>query len=109
MKEWKNHLRSAIHPALFAIVYRLASGLSWILQLSPSHRADILVGAPKVAQAIVAALGDYYTWKLGERTYGARSNEAWALVCSADSLSEMYNLGSPHTACLPIADICSLL
>ena len=36
--------------------------------------------APKVTQAIFAALGDFYTWKLGERVYGAGSNEAWAAV-----------------------------
>ena len=80
MKEWKNHLRSAIHPTLFAIVYKFASGLSRILRLPPTYRADVLVAAPKFAQAIIAALGNYYTWKLGERTYGVGSNEAWAAV-----------------------------
>jgi len=50
--------------------------------LSPSHRADLLIAAPKVAQAVIAAVGDYYTWKLGERVYGAGSNEAWAAVRS---------------------------
>lgn len=82
MKEWKNQLRSAIHPALLAGVYKLASGLSWILRLSPSYRAEILVAAPKITQAVVAALGDYYTWQLAERTYGVGSNEAWAAVCN---------------------------
>ena len=79
-QEWRNHLRSAIHPAIFAAVYRLSSGLSWILHLSPSYRAELLVVAPKVTQAICAALGDYYTWKLAERVYGSGSNEAWAAV-----------------------------
>jgi phosphatidylinositol glycan class B len=76
-----NQMRSAIHPALFAIVYWIASALAWLLQLSPSYRADLLVAAPKVTQAIIAAVGDYYTWKLGERVYGAGGNEAWAAVC----------------------------
>lgn len=50
------------------------------MQLPPTYRADLLIAAPKVFQAVVAALGDYYTWKLGERVYGAWSNEAWAAV-----------------------------
>ena len=82
-QEWRNHLRSAIHPAIFAAVYWLAACLSWVLRLSPLYRADLLVAAPKVAQAVFAALGDYHTWKLGKRVYGAGSNEAWAAVCSA--------------------------
>lgn len=40
-----------------------------------------MLAAPKVTQAIFAALGDYYTWKLGEQVYGHGSNEAWAAVC----------------------------
>lgn len=39
-----------------------------------------MIAAPKVTQAIFAALGDYYTWKLGERVYGQGTNEAWATV-----------------------------
>lgn len=82
-QEWKHHLRSAIHPAIFALVYWVTAGLAWVLRLSPSYRADLLVAAPKITQAVIAALGDYYTWKLGEHVYGAQSNEAWAAVGSA--------------------------
>jgi hypothetical protein len=83
-QEWKNHLRSAIHPTIFAIVYWIAAGVSWVLRLPPSYRADLLVAAPKLAEGAFAAAGDYYTWKLGERVYGTGSNEAWAAVCSID-------------------------
>lgn len=65
---------------LFALVYRLASGLSWVLRLSPILHADLLIAAPKVTQAVFAALGDYHTWKLGEKVYGVGSNEAWTVV-----------------------------
>ena len=81
-QEWKNQLRSSIHPALFAAVYWIASLVSSILQLPPAWHADLMIAAPKVTQAIIAALGDYYTWKLGERVYGQGSNEAWASVRS---------------------------
>ena len=55
--------------------------MSSILQLSPTSRADLLIASPKALQAIIAAVGDYYTWKLGQRVYGQGSNEAWAAVC----------------------------
>ncbi|KAL9042597.1 MAG: hypothetical protein Q9214_003731 [Letrouitia sp. 1 TL-2023] len=78
--EWDNQLRSAIHPTIFALVYWLSSSLSNSLRLSPHIRAELLVAAPKATQAVFAAIGDYYTWKLGERVYGGRSNEAWATL-----------------------------
>ncbi|KAL8723020.1 MAG: hypothetical protein Q9181_007371 [Wetmoreana brouardii] len=76
--EWKNQLRSAIHPAVFAGVYHLSAQLSKLLRLTPDYHAELLLAAPKVAQAVIAALGDHYTWRLGERIYGKGSNEAWA-------------------------------
>ena len=80
-QEWKHQLRSAVHPVFFAVIYWLSSFISSALKLSPEFRADLLIAAPKVTQAILAALGDYYTWKLAKTTYGNRSNEAWAVVC----------------------------
>ncbi|KAI4157907.1 MAG: hypothetical protein LQ342_007912 [Letrouitia transgressa] len=80
LQEWENQLRSAIHPTIFALVYWLSSCLSNLLQLSPHIRAELLLAAPKATQAVFAAIGDYYTWKLGERVYGGGSNEAWATV-----------------------------
>ncbi len=81
-QEWKHHLRSSIHPLIFTAVYSIASGTSQLLQLSPAYRADLLITAPKVLQAVFAAFGDYYTWKFAERVYGRSSNQAWAAVRS---------------------------
>ncbi|KAL9594335.1 MAG: hypothetical protein Q9219_007085 [cf. Caloplaca sp. 3 TL-2023] len=78
--EWKNQLRSAIHPAIFAAVYWLSAESSKLLQLSPTTGDELLLAAPKVTQAVIAALGDYYTWKLGERVYGKGSDKAWAAL-----------------------------
>ncbi|KAI4136951.1 MAG: hypothetical protein L6R39_007542 [Caloplaca ligustica] len=78
--EWKNQLRSAIHPAMFAGAYWLCAQVSQLLQLSPTARDELFLSAPKVLQAVIAAWGDYYTWKLGERVYGRGSNEAWAAL-----------------------------
>ncbi|KAH0559262.1 hypothetical protein GP486_004225 [Trichoglossum hirsutum] len=80
--EWKHQLRSSIHPAIFASVYYVSSVLADLFKTSFSIRAEVLLAAPKVTQAVIAALGDYYTWKLGERVYGQGSLTAWATVCS---------------------------
>ncbi|MCJ1414984.1 glycosylphosphatidylinositol anchor biosynthesis [Xylographa parallela] len=84
--EWKHHLRSAIHPYLFATVYWLSAAVAQLLHLSAHNRAELLIAAPKVFQAIFAATGDYYTWRLGQKVYGHDSNESWATlaltVCS---------------------------
>ena len=81
-QEWRHHLRSAVHPYLFATVYWISGRLSDLLQLTPEYRAELLVTSPKILQSCIAALGDYYTWKLGERVYGQGSLQAWASVCS---------------------------
>lgn len=81
-QEWKSNLRSSTHPAIFAAVYWVSSFVSRASRLSPDTHAELLIAAPKVMQAIFAASGDYYTWKLGEEVYGRDSNEAWAAVCS---------------------------
>ena len=82
LKEWKYRLRSSIHPAIFAAVYSLSSSLSRILNLSPHYHAEVILASPKLTQAIFAGLGDFFTWKLGERVWERRSREAWAVVRS---------------------------
>ncbi|KAL9007394.1 MAG: hypothetical protein Q9173_007325 [Seirophora scorigena] len=76
--EWKNQLRSAIHPALFAGVYWSCVRILELFRMSPWAYEELLIAAPKFTQAVIAALGDYYTWKLAERICGRGSNEAWA-------------------------------
>lgn len=44
-----------------------------------SNRAELLLAAPKVTQALLAALLDYYTWKLAEKAYG-RGRTAFTTV-----------------------------
>ncbi|KOC18012.1 putative mannosyltransferase [Aspergillus flavus AF70] len=78
--EWRHHLRSSIHPLLFATVYSIVDLAARALRLSPAFRADLLIVAPKSAQAILSAIGDLYTWKLARYVYGRRSHEAWAAL-----------------------------
>ena len=79
-QEWRHQLRSSLHPTLFAAVYWIAASLSNLLRLGPRWHAELLLAAPKLLQAALAAVGDYYTWKLGEKAYGANTSEAWATV-----------------------------
>ena len=84
--EWREHLRSALHPALFAGGYIIADNVANVLSLSAPYKAQVLLAAPKVIQAVVAAVGDYYAWRLAEQVYGLRSlSPAAALVLQVAS------------------------
>ncbi|KAL5362064.1 Alg9-like mannosyltransferase family-domain-containing protein [Aspergillus floccosus] len=96
--EWRHHLRSSLHPLLFATVYNVADLLARLLRLSSPVRAEVLVAAPKTAQALIATVGDFYTWKLARLVYGRGSHEAtavlaltvlspWQWFCSTRTLS----------------------
>ena len=73
-------MRSSLHPAMFAAVYRATAQLAAWCALSLPTQASLFIAAPKVVQAVSAALLDYYTWKLAEKVHGRRSREAFAAV-----------------------------
>lgn len=79
-QEWKEHLRSALHPAVFAMAYRATDGLADMLRFNRSLRADALLAAPKALQALFAAAGDLYTWKLAQYVYGSTSKASQAAL-----------------------------
>ncbi|KAH7125283.1 Alg9-like mannosyltransferase family-domain-containing protein [Dendryphion nanum] len=96
--EWRSQLRSSLHPEIFAAVYLVADRISRLLGLGLPNRADLLIASPKVAQAVFAALLDFYTWKLAEKVYGRGSRTAvtslalsicspWQWFCSTRTLS----------------------
>ncbi|KAL2870369.1 putative glycosylphosphatidylinositol-alpha 1,2 mannosyltransferase [Aspergillus lucknowensis] len=78
--EWEHQLRSSLHPLMFAAVYSIADLVARTVGLSPASRANFLVAAPGITQAVIAAVGDYYTWKLARHIYGERSYEGWATL-----------------------------
>lgn len=79
-QEWRERLRSAAHPLLFAGVYKVASYISTSLSLSEYNQRELLAVAPKIFQAIVGALADYWTFLLGKKLL--KTNEgAWLSVC----------------------------
>ncbi|CAG8122651.1 unnamed protein product [Penicillium salamii] len=80
--EWRHQLRSSLHPLLFAALYKIAAYFAAVLHVSPATRAELLIAAPKTAQAVIAAIGDFYTWKLAVRVYGNDSRGAWATLAA---------------------------
>ncbi|CAG8204943.1 unnamed protein product [Penicillium nalgiovense] len=78
--EWRHQLRSSLHPLFFAALYKFTDFLASALSVSPATRAELLIAAPKTAQAVVAAIGDFYTWKLAVRVYGDDSRGSWTTL-----------------------------
>lgn len=81
-------MRSSIHPYLFGAVYFISNLISDYLSISPLNRANLLLAAPKLTQALFAAVGDFYTWKLAGKVYGNYSYEAWGAV--SDTAARTY-------------------
>ncbi|KAJ0116485.1 hypothetical protein J7T55_007465 [Diaporthe amygdali] len=79
--EWQYHLRSSLHPALFAVAYAAADKVMAILLFMPALKASVLVLLPKLVQACLAMLADFYTWQLAEKVYGQGSRSAWSALC----------------------------
>ncbi|KAH8171964.1 alg9-like mannosyltransferase family protein [Sarocladium implicatum] len=71
--EWHHQLRSSLHPILFSAFYKLVDGLCSIFSHSKANdtlRASALLAAPRVLQAVIAAVGDYFTYRLAATIYG---------------------------------------
>lgn len=78
--EWHEHLRSAMHPLLYAGAY-------WLMKtILPESMETVGVDvAPKIVGALIAAIGDAYTFRFAHAyTLDARiAHTAWILsLCS---------------------------
>jgi phosphatidylinositol glycan class B len=69
-----------LHPAIFAAVYLAADKPMEYLECFPQFRALVLSALPGATQAVFAGIGDFYTWQLAEKLYGAGSTTAWTTV-----------------------------
>ena len=88
IQEWRNQLRSALHPTIFSALYAALDTTARVFGIAEDGRlyAEILLVGPKVLQALIAATGDYYTWKLAQRICGHHSYVPWtALVVTVIS------------------------
>ncbi|GJN80521.1 glycosylphosphatidylinositol anchor biosynthesis [Purpureocillium lilacinum] len=71
--EWHYQLRSSLHPALFSAAYLVADKLSSLIPAGNVFRTFVVMAAPKTLQAVIAALGDWYAWRLAVTIYGPGS------------------------------------
>lgn len=82
-------MRSSLHPMLFAVPYMLVDHATRLLEpfgLPIALRSSLLIAAPAVLQGFIAALGDWYTFKLASNIYGQDSlNANVAVKPSPDS------------------------
>ncbi|KAK1812084.1 glycosylphosphatidylinositol anchor biosynthesis [Friedmanniomyces endolithicus] len=78
--EWREHLRSSLHPMMFAGVYRSTTELCRLLDVTTGRRAAILLGAPKGLQAVIAATGDFFTWALACKLFGHLHDASYAAL-----------------------------
>ena len=82
LQEWHNQLRSSLHPMLLAGIYGATAGVSWIIGFPHNIRTNLLIVAPKACGAVIAALTDYYTWRLAQRLFGNGSRLPGIAVCT---------------------------
>ncbi|KAJ2377352.1 glycosylphosphatidylinositol anchor biosynthesis [Coemansia sp. RSA 2607] len=73
--EWRHALRGFAHPMLFAAVYRLLA----LLRLDDTA---LILAAPYVLVAVIAATVDYATFAFARRLAGNQV-ASWAVLCSA--------------------------
>lgn len=79
-QEWHHKLRSSLHPGLFSLGYFIIANYMRSMPFDDSYTALALVIVPKIMQAGIAALSDWYAWRLGEKLYGRNSVTAWSVV-----------------------------
>jgi len=116
--EWREHLRSSLHPFLFSVVYKTAEMVSSTLNVAPSQKVEFLVASPKVFQAVLAASTDFFTWRLAEKLYGHGDRSAivtliitilspWQWFCSTRTLSNCLEttLTSAALYCWPWQEV----
>lgn len=80
--EWREKLRSAIHPMIYVAVYSLASAL-------PKYTLWLVFYGPKIINAVIATAGDWATYKFA-RAY--LNSETQALETLAFSILSGFNM-----------------
>ncbi|KAH7326407.1 family 22 glycosyltransferase [Stachybotrys elegans] len=101
--EWKHQLRSSLHPIIFSLAYTLADAIARVLPFFASFRVTALLAAPRILQAVFAALGDWYTWQLATKIYPQDANVSmfalllqfaspWQWYCSTRTFSNSLEM-----------------
>lgn len=74
-----------------------ADRLSAIFPPGNAIRSAAVIVSPRILQAIIAALGDWYTWHLASNVYGSDSNASFFAVSLTPSSTRFFSLSTPLT------------
>lgn len=74
-----------------------ADRLSAIFPPGNALRSAAVIVSPRILQAIIAALGDWYTWHLASNVYGSDSNASFFAVSLAPSSPPFSSLNTALT------------
>ncbi|KAF0460341.1 GPI mannosyltransferase 3 [Gigaspora margarita] len=72
--EWKQRIRSFAHPLIFATLYK-------VLALLGLDDGNLFIYAPRLLQAVFAAINDFYSYLLAKKLFN-NSSAKWTLFCS---------------------------
>ncbi|KAF2209071.1 glycosyltransferase family 22 protein [Cercospora zeae-maydis SCOH1-5] len=78
--EWREGLRTSVHPYLFAAAYKVASQICELVRANEQFRAAVLLAAPRMLQAFWAAGMDLLTWRMACKLYGPGHAAAFAAL-----------------------------
>ncbi|KAF9179468.1 hypothetical protein BGZ51_006910 [Haplosporangium sp. Z 767] len=76
--EWKVGLRSVLHPALFAGLYKILSALGL-------DDGMLFIYGPRLLQSVFAALADFYAYRFAYRLFENQVTANWTLFLSVIS------------------------
>ncbi|KAI8605845.1 Alg9-like mannosyltransferase family-domain-containing protein [Dissophora ornata] len=76
--EWDVGLRSVLHPAIFAVLYK-------VLALLGLDDGSLFIYAPRLLQSIFATIADFYTYRFANRLFENQVTANWTLFLSMTS------------------------
>jgi Alg9-like mannosyltransferase family len=82
--EWTHAIRGFAHPSIFVGVYSLVKWMGL-------EGTDAVVYAPKITQAVFAAVSDLFTFMLAFKMFGPESAR-WTYTCMIGSWFNFYTL-----------------
>ncbi|KAI8828672.1 Alg9-like mannosyltransferase family-domain-containing protein [Chytriomyces cf. hyalinus JEL632] len=80
--EWTHRVRGFAHPMIFAAEFKA-------LELAGLDDTELMIIAPKLIQAVFAAVGDVYTFMLAQKLFG-KGPSKWALFASLVSFFNFF-------------------
>ena len=87
--EWKSAIRTSLNIWMFAILYK-------ILEVFGLDDTYLFLVLPKILQAYFAALGDFYTVKLGNQMFGFETG-SWTMFSVLCNWFNFYCVGRTYS------------